>query len=323
MGITNSNLRVPAVAGTTYVGCYHDLTGSLNGSRLLADAYVSSYDMSVERCAAAMSSYKYFGLEYANECFGANMLSPAAEPAATAMCDFQCIGAMSEPCGAANYINVFQNNAPAALPQCSLIVTSYIAQATITQPATTITSAAVTVTVTATLNTALPSSTTSPTATNSATPTSLPADFFLYAAATDQYLTDKLVFSDVPSGTFRLNGSRLLVTSSLLPIGVPFGGAAGIAVMAPLPDDGFLEHGLSLALTCSIDSRNNSVACTLGGQYPNLASCVGNSGNSFLATINTPESATPFNCSYVHFVAVSPASYHPHSPESSTALLYI
>lgn len=323
MGISNSNLRNPSVAGTTYLGCYTDLSGNPNGSRILADAYVNSYDMSVEKCAVAMSSYKYFGLEYANECFGANTLSPLAKATSAAMCDFECVGAMDEACGAAYSINVYENKAPAALPQCSLIVTSYVNQFTATQSPITVTNAATTVTVTTTTTSTAPTTTVS----------SAPVEFYLYSNGTNQYLTTGLGFADVPDGSFHLDGTKLLISSSMAPLGVSLEFADYLVL--PVAMDPSLQA--FEPLNCSRNPLTEAVSCTAacdarychqGQTFSEFASCVETGiditieGTQFLF-IDPATRGGEFICSDLNFVAIPVAVYQPHKPDPTAPQFYL
>lgn len=104
---------VAAVPNTTYLGCYLDLQGSIQNRRLLAQASFVDEAMTPALCAAHMSSFQYFGLEYANECWGADTLATGATLAPSPSdCDFECVGDADALCGAGYRINVYQNQQP-------------------------------------------------------------------------------------------------------------------------------------------------------------------------------------------------------------------
>lgn len=266
MGITSSTARVAIIPGATYLGCYTDLIGASNVTRILPDAYVNSYDMSVEKCATIMSGYKYFGVEYANECFGANTLDPGAQLAPATDCNFECVGAMSDQCGAGYRINVYQAGSSSAgvSDQCSLIVTSYISDSTVTLPPATITKAASTITVTAT-------------ATTVATPTSTPdissGLFYLYSDSLGMFVQasgndDFRSFTFLPSTIFEYTDQypgTINVVNTSTPL-TYFGGS--------LPDLPLIGWGTTQsALACNI-ANNSIVTCALSGANSNkFGSC--------------------------------------------------
>ena len=64
--------------------------------------------MSIEHCAALCSSYTYFGIEYASECYcGMSFAYPTTRDA-EADCNMVCSGNGTEICGASNRLSVYQ-----------------------------------------------------------------------------------------------------------------------------------------------------------------------------------------------------------------------
>ncbi|KAK4131820.1 WSC-domain-containing protein [Trichocladium antarcticum] len=105
--------RNPAVAGFAYQSCWAEQGGA---ARVLAAEERRSDDMTVERCAAVCSGFKYFGLEYARECYcGNELVGGAAAP--EEQCSYLCMGDAGQWCGAPDRLNVYvavEAAAPAA-----------------------------------------------------------------------------------------------------------------------------------------------------------------------------------------------------------------
>lgn len=132
MGQTSSTATVAAVPNATYLGCYLDLQGLLQNQRLLAQASFIDAAMTPALCAAHMSSFQYFGLEYAKECWGADALTTGATLAPSPSdCAFECAGDADALCGAGYRINVYQNQQPTP-NQCrgDVSITSTLTMAT-------------------------------------------------------------------------------------------------------------------------------------------------------------------------------------------------
>ncbi|KIW13478.1 hypothetical protein PV08_08666 [Exophiala spinifera] len=96
----------PSVSGATYISCYSD-----NGNPRTLATRTTSSQMTLELCAQAAQSgnYKYFGIEYASECWVGNTLASSAAPIAEGKCSMQCSGNSSEVCGGPNALSLFQN----------------------------------------------------------------------------------------------------------------------------------------------------------------------------------------------------------------------
>lgn len=111
--LPNSLKIVQTGAPYTFSGCYVD---NSDGHRALPAATYADDHMTIASCAAFCSQYKYFGLEYARECYCDNTLSSAASPADASDCSSPCAGDASATCGAADRLSVYQNTAPVAPP---------------------------------------------------------------------------------------------------------------------------------------------------------------------------------------------------------------
>lgn len=88
---------VQTAGSFAYQGCY---TEGTNG-RALADTTTASGSMTVAKCAAFCSSYKYMGIEYSSECYCANTISAGAV-LTTSGCDMTCSGDQMALCGGPN-----------------------------------------------------------------------------------------------------------------------------------------------------------------------------------------------------------------------------
>lgn len=93
--------NLPQVAGFAYKSCWAD---NVNG-RVLTGKELRSDTMTVETCAAHCQGFKYFGLEYARECYCGNELGGAA--AAEDQCSNLCMGNGEQWCGAPDRLNVY------------------------------------------------------------------------------------------------------------------------------------------------------------------------------------------------------------------------
>jgi hypothetical protein len=97
-----------AVSGYTYAGCYSDAPGQriLNGN-----GAVDAKTNSLENCATACQGYKYFGVEYATECYCGNSLQNNPTKQTDAQCSMICPGNAKQLCGAAKSLLTYSQNA--------------------------------------------------------------------------------------------------------------------------------------------------------------------------------------------------------------------
>ncbi|PSN61392.1 WSC-domain-containing protein [Corynespora cassiicola Philippines] len=112
-GNTNSPpLQItPNVGQYNFVGCYLDVLG-----RTLNDKATSSNVMTVQACAAFCSSYSYFGLEFAAECYCGTLLNLLSVFIPASQCNMPCKGSNSQYCGAGSRMQIYQANGKPLLP---------------------------------------------------------------------------------------------------------------------------------------------------------------------------------------------------------------
>ncbi|KUJ09774.1 WSC-domain-containing protein [Mollisia scopiformis] len=91
------------ITGYNYGGCYTEAT---NMRALTGDAYFDDL-MTVEKCAAACSTFSRFGVEYGRECYCGNSIMPGSVSAPETDCSFPCPGDAGEFCGAGNRLNMY------------------------------------------------------------------------------------------------------------------------------------------------------------------------------------------------------------------------
>ena len=99
-----TGLIVGQIPNWTYLGCY---TEPSTVRALPLKSFVTS-NMTAEYCASLAVNYAYFGLEYHDECWVANTLSPGSVIAPSTDCAKTCYGNSSEVCGGANRLNLYQ-----------------------------------------------------------------------------------------------------------------------------------------------------------------------------------------------------------------------
>jgi hypothetical protein len=66
--------------------------------------------MTLESCAAFCKNYKYFGAEYAGECYCGDSLAASSASAPLSDCSMVCTGNPLEYCGAGNRLELYINN---------------------------------------------------------------------------------------------------------------------------------------------------------------------------------------------------------------------
>ncbi|KIV92643.1 hypothetical protein PV10_03916 [Exophiala mesophila] len=97
----------PSIDGASYLGCWSDA----GGSRTLSGSYTTDSKMTLELCArtAQSANYKYFGLEYAGECFAGNSIRESASQLSSSGCNMKCKGNDTQICGGPGALSLFQN----------------------------------------------------------------------------------------------------------------------------------------------------------------------------------------------------------------------
>lgn len=94
----------PTIVGNfTFQGCITE--GS--GVRALSQAGLADPQLDLERCAEFCSNYKYFGTEYAYECYCADSLDPSSSEADPSECNMPCSGDASQLCGGPNRLSLY------------------------------------------------------------------------------------------------------------------------------------------------------------------------------------------------------------------------
>lgn len=104
---TEPTLRVPAVLqlidNYNYTGCY---TEGSNGRALGASSNTSE-NMTVENCAVFCKGFKYFGIEYASECYCDDVVRAGSVKVGETECSMTCSGNDGEICGAGNRLTLY------------------------------------------------------------------------------------------------------------------------------------------------------------------------------------------------------------------------
>ncbi len=80
------------------------------GVRALSAATFASDTMTLEACQAFCSAYKYFGVEYARECYCGDTFTTGSVAAPATDCSMTCPGAPFEYCGAGDRLSVYARN---------------------------------------------------------------------------------------------------------------------------------------------------------------------------------------------------------------------
>ena len=165
--------NVTTTGGQTYTssGCIAD---SINARALKAATYVDKNAMTVESCAAfcAKSSYKYFAVEYSQECYCDNVLTAdAAANQAQDGCNYLCTGSKNEFCGGSGKANLYALNSAASATTSTTTASTSTSTATSTTSTTTSASVATT-TSSSTDSSSSTTSSASTTSTTSSTSTS-------------------------------------------------------------------------------------------------------------------------------------------------------
>ncbi|KAI9821956.1 MAG: hypothetical protein M1827_002538 [Pycnora praestabilis] len=126
---TPSGPIIPSIPGYLSLGCYNELS---NGRALSAKTYAGAL-MTVEYCATTCSGYKYFGIEYADECYCDNNIASGSNPVAgtptVSGCSMTCANNASEYCGGPNRLNIYQSNG--TLTSSTSVVSSPTASPTV------------------------------------------------------------------------------------------------------------------------------------------------------------------------------------------------
>ncbi|KAH8902429.1 WSC-domain-containing protein, partial [Coniochaeta sp. PMI_546] len=118
----NSQRPLPWAGDATYssLGCY---TEAVKGRALTGKSYSNSTNMTAGICRDICYGYKYFGVEYGQECYCGNNMNTGAVSTNSSQCDMDCAGNQWELCGGRSRLNMFQMNA--TLYQAPAVPTVY------------------------------------------------------------------------------------------------------------------------------------------------------------------------------------------------------
>ncbi|KAI4721898.1 hypothetical protein E4T48_01915 [Aureobasidium sp. EXF-10727] len=95
----------PEVVGNYYyAGCHNE---SSTGRALSATSYSDGKNMTLENCAAFCNGYKYFGIEYASECYCGSYFNAGSALVSDNTCSMVCSGNSLELCGAGGALSVY------------------------------------------------------------------------------------------------------------------------------------------------------------------------------------------------------------------------
>ena len=92
----------PVIKGYTYRGCYTDSVQT----RVLQDSFLYKGDMTVAMCAAFCDGKRFFGVEYAEQCYCGDVLG-ASDKRDEGECGMGCGGDQGSFCGAGDRIGVW------------------------------------------------------------------------------------------------------------------------------------------------------------------------------------------------------------------------
>lgn len=96
---------VAAISEWDYPGCY---TEANNMRALTGNSYYDDL-MTVEKCAAVCSGFKWFGVEYGRECYCGNVINTGSVVTQASECSFSCPGNAAENCGAGNRLDMYSS----------------------------------------------------------------------------------------------------------------------------------------------------------------------------------------------------------------------
>lgn len=117
--VSGAPQTVKQVGNYNYLGCYSEAT---QGRALSGKAPpVPGTGTTLESCQTACQGYKYFGVEFANECYCGNTINAgsvaqASDNVDTNGCSMLCGGNQTEYCGGANRLDMYQLNASLPVP---------------------------------------------------------------------------------------------------------------------------------------------------------------------------------------------------------------
>ncbi|KAL8661300.1 MAG: hypothetical protein Q9202_005725 [Teloschistes flavicans] len=117
--VSGAPTTVQQSSNYNYIGCYSEAT---QGRALSGKAPAVPADGStIESCLASCQGYKYFGVEFSNECYcgdtlNAGSVAQASTDVDTNGCSMLCGGNQTEYCGGPNRLEMYQLNASLPVP---------------------------------------------------------------------------------------------------------------------------------------------------------------------------------------------------------------
>ena len=128
--ITYKTLGLSASSGTdkfSHLGCY---TESSNGRALRDKQTRDTTGMTVEKCSDFCAGFRYFGVEYGEECYCGNTLGAGSAITTPEKCDMECKGNKFQTCGAGRLLNMYQAKAAGGSPSPTSSSTSTTTKST-------------------------------------------------------------------------------------------------------------------------------------------------------------------------------------------------
>ncbi|KAK0719759.1 hypothetical protein B0H67DRAFT_599414 [Lasiosphaeris hirsuta] len=101
---TGTPAITPTISPYTFIGCWTEGIGT----RALSAKTYASEEMTLNKCAAFCSEYKYFAAEYAAECFCGNAIHPTSLNTSLSECSMPCAGNPLQYCGAGNRLQLYE-----------------------------------------------------------------------------------------------------------------------------------------------------------------------------------------------------------------------
>lgn len=119
---TASSPPLPWTGDLTYspLGCY---TEASSGRALTALSYSSATNMTATTCKAFCYGYKYFGVEYGQECYCGDTINTGSVSTTSSDCDMDCSGNKWQICGGHSRLNMYEMNS--TLYKAAFIPTVY------------------------------------------------------------------------------------------------------------------------------------------------------------------------------------------------------
>ncbi|KAH8750535.1 WSC domain-containing protein [Diaporthe sp. PMI_573] len=98
---------------TSYVGCYREATGT----RALSRATLTHPRLTIGVCQDFCKGYRYYGLEFGNECYCGYKLHDSTYQVPDSACALPCIGDLTQTCGGGNLLSLYKSNLTMQVPK--------------------------------------------------------------------------------------------------------------------------------------------------------------------------------------------------------------